>query len=101
MAKRIVEDGTGTRQPCPSEPDVSLDDMLQAMTFSLTFNPGEWRLLWRLFTVGAILSDEIQALASEHPELVGIQNAKLWDRLSTELSHILNKGKKQETYKTD
>ncbi len=88
------------RQSRSAKPEISnnkqpdsgaFDDILQAMTFSLTFTSSQWRLFWRLLNVGCMLADELLDLVT-NPDLTARPGtALLWNQLSSELAALLKK----------
>jgi len=73
----------------------SFDDILQAMTFSLTFTSSQWCLFWRLLNVGCMLADELLDLISGPTSKAKPDTALLWNRLSEELAMHLEQNEVQ------
>ena len=74
---------------------VVFDDILQTMTFSLTFTSSQWRLFWRLLNVGCMLADQLLDLSSNASKKAEPGAALLWNRLSAELAALLQKNEVQ------
>lgn len=77
MAKRIVINQTGTRQSKKSE-----------ITFRLDLTEAQWRLFWRLLTVGCAMSDDLIDVVEGHETSVTAARAHLWQKLSQEFSAV-------------
>lgn len=98
MDKRSLVHDAGSRQgqslesesetlsnETPEELGLSCD-MVQAMTFHLTFTTSSWRLLWRVLTIGSVLADELLELVDNPKRLAEPTSALLWNELSAKLA---------------
>lgn len=81
MAKSIVINQAGTRQSKKSE-----------ITFRLNLTEAQWRLFWRLLTVGCGMSDDLIDAIEGQETHVTAARAHLWQKLSQEFAAAVEDG---------
>ena len=100
MANGSLEHEACARQSHSLKPEIlndkqpdsgAFNDILQAMTFSLTFTSSQWCLFWRLLNVGCMLADELLDSRENPNQTARPDTALLWNQLSTELAALLKK----------
>ena len=82
MAKPSLIHEAGTRQSKKSS----------EVTFAFTLTESQWRLFWRLLTVGCGLSDDLIDVLEGRENNVTVARAYLWQKLSNEFAIVMQNG---------